>query len=530
MNLSCPSCAFTTSLPDGQEPPEGVRATCPSCGRVSIYLRGGLVDDQPTPPQGLEPFPLRPAPQAPSTVAPPTSGWRLRTLSGEEGPHGLDVIKTMIRTGSLHADDQALAPDDSEWRRAGDFPTLARYFKLKESTPSTAAPATSAGATPCFMHPSRACQFLCTSCGTTTCAECVVEREIRMLKVKLCPRCERPVQAWVPTKLLVPFWKDLPGLLAYPVKGLAIIGPILCAMLGTGASLAFAVGGLYSGAGALALMACIIAFHLMIIRNTCQGGRTVPDLSGLEDVWREMVWPGARGFAVTVLVFLGASIWAARAVAPAEVDVGMRAASVEMAREDREAFERGDLNDSSASDEGEDDSESDERSTKEEAVHALDQLMAQGPGGEVALPGLTYHDETRDLDYYVEQERLATRDLADAKSALLARRIVFGLLILIAYVMWPIFLIVVALFNTVMPALQPAVLVRVIGEIPKEYAWCVAFTTACFIIAQLVTLPFAGIPIIGGWASNPVSYYFSFIAFHVMGRTAEMAEQKIDWS
>ena len=68
--------------------------------------------------------------------------------------------------------------------------------------------------------------------------------------------------------------------------------------------------------------------------------------------------------------------------------------------------------------------------------------------------------------------------------------VIFWLVLVVSLAMWPIFLIVVALFNTVMPAFQPAVLVRIIGEIPREYAWCVLFSTICFLGGELVTLPF----------------------------------------
>lgn len=530
MDLACPACNFATAVPDTQLPPEGTRARCPSCQRVSVYLRGGLVDDDPTPPESMQA--VAPAgsfaPHAAPPPPPPAGGWRFRTVAGEEGPYDLETAKSLVRTGSLHPDDQAMAPGDSEWRRAGDLPALARYFKLRHA--AGAPPAT--GPAACFKHPRTQGTWLCSGCGTLSCSECVVEQELQRVRLKICPRCKKPVTELVATKIIVPFWKEIPALLVFPVRRLGWLAMIFCSIAGAAACIAGKAAG-YGMAGKAVLTLSIYAYHLLIIKHSSTGRPGLPNLGGVENIVNDLLKPGGKASFVTLLVFLGPGLLMGMWAIPAAEEVAAREFALANAAAGREAAARGDSAGqpgwTSEADEGDTAGDGSARAEAEGAL--FDHLAEMGAGDEQRdAMGLEDARNVPEIDW--DQEvRNAQRALDSAESAAAFRAVVAWALILLAATLWPLLLIIVALFNTVMPVFQPQVLLKIIREIQQEYSICVIFTLVLLALAQAVSIPLV-VASEGLFSSlaNPLAYYFSFMAFHVMGRTAEMAEQKIDWS
>jgi hypothetical protein len=496
-------------------------------------MRGGLVDDDPTPPESMpamasaEPFAPHRAPPPP----PPAGCWRFRTMAGEEGPYDLETVKNLVRTDAIHPDDQALAPGDDSWQRAGDIAALARYFKLRQV--AGAAPTT--GPAACFKHPRTRGRWLCSGCGTLSCDECVAEHVAQRVVVKLCPRCRKAVTELVATKVIVPFWKDVPALLAFPIKGNGWLAMILCALVGAAAN----VSGSAPGILALAywmLTLSILTYHLLIIRTAAAGKPGLPNLGGIENFRTDLVWPGAKASIVTLLVFVGPFVMNVMWANPAEDMVAGRQLAVENARDGREAAARSlDLESMRERDDetaGTDPGASDQQRARKEGEDALHDHLAENGWLDEPNSGLGLEDAKNvpDVDWDLEVNN-ARRALESAKSTALTRNMMVWALTLLAATLWPLLLIIVALFNTIVPVFRPNILLKIIREIQHEYSICVVFTIGLLLLAQVVSLPII-LSTNGVFTAqaNPLAYYFAFIAFHVMGRTAEMAEQKIDWS
>lgn len=564
MNLTCPTCSVTTTIPDDRLPPEGARARCQSCGNVSVYYRGGLVADDPTPPQGMDasltqalPQPgdalhplaalpsiglARPLPTEEAAAPPPSAhagpaksiGWQIRTARGDEGPLTQDALKPMIRDGRLGPDDLACPPGATEWTRAADLPDLQRWFNLQKKASAAAgkAPAPVADIAPCNRHPGVRGRWLCQGCGDLSCDQCVISAEVMRVQVKQCPACRKACSELVPTKKITPFWEEIPQLLTYPVRGLGWLALIIFPLMGIGVMLSRAAAAAMALAwGAAAFLSLVIySYHLYVIRVTTQGERSMPNLGKVENWQDELITPAAKAAFVSFLLFMPAG-WAANGVQGARMELGaVEGLRSSIVADKEEARKR-----------AEDPNYEPEQATgadAEESVEgALDSAFADMASGEEpsaqefgnALGSFFGSlDQREDRDFEAEL-READAAVSAAKKRVFNRELVRALVVGIALFIWPIFLIIVALFNTIVPVFQPQVLMKLIREIPREYAWCTAITSVCFIAIYLLNLPMRGIMVFENWLTSPATYYFSLIAFHVMGRTAELAEQKVDW-
>lgn len=575
MNLSCPACGAVTSVPDDRLPPEGARARCHACGGLSVYYRGGLVADDPTPERGTPmpappgaaaavysgvaapsiPLayrtpPAAPAPEAadaPAALGPPVSiGWQIRTARGDQGPLPIDALKPMIRDGRLGPDDLACPPGRSEWIRAADVPDLQRWFVLVQKTGSAkTAAAAVPDVAPCTLHPGARGRWLCAACGNLACDACVLSEEMARVPVKLCPKCRRACHEFVPTRKITPFWEEIPVLLRYPIANGGWIAILICTLVGTAAMIAGA-SPIMGRSSRLFLSLCVLAYHLVIIRTTCSGARSIPHLGNINDIWGDMVWPGVRAGFVSLVVFLPAVLASAFWLVPAEFRVAVAEGMAEVAKETRIEWEKWKVEEASRppeeqaswSDESGDGGDSAGGSSFDPsellaglpvhpagAMAAVDSESGDGPGGGDSEDWTWFDDDTD----YAALEREAEANAAKARTSRTTARLGWALAVIFSLAIWPVFLIVVALFNTVVPAFQPQIMLKLISEIPREYAWCAGITSACWIAVFLLGLPLSDVPVFNSWRASPFTYYFTFIAFHVMGRTAELAERKLDW-
>jgi predicted Zn finger-like uncharacterized protein len=548
VDLVCPACTSVSTVPDDRLPPEGARARCGSCGGFSVYLRGGLVDDAPTPPQTLPavalpgmPSAVRPSATPPLDVVTGTTRaaaaqaghelWTLRALAGDEGPLDLAVLKTRIRTGALSEHSMLAVHGATEWKRAAEWPELARYFNLKRKTAVAAAAApVAAPAEPervaCWKHPEAHGRWLCTSCGATSCDSCVVTTQILRTTVRACPKCEKVVQEIVPTKVIVPFWKQLPQVMGFPVRDGAWVGLLICAVVGVMIGMASAAPGILGLAAASFPTLCIYAYHLFIIRETAKGKRTLPNFGKVEDYRTDMVYPGFKAFFVSLIIMIPLAFWSGSRVVPAQKDVMV--AEANLTSEKQAAARR---------------AAGTEAPVDENQQALAEALVAVGGGGAGFPSGSSSADDEDDSapawqKVWDEEGKAdpragvvaAEKRLAEARSSLFTARMIQIALFGWALVLWPALLIIVALFNTIAPAFHPGVVLRLIREIPTEYAWCVVFTGVLMGLGLTLAAFLGVIPIAGIVLGNVVLAYCSFATAHVMGRTAEMADQKLDWS
>jgi predicted Zn finger-like uncharacterized protein len=553
MELACPTCDTRTSVPEDRLPPEGARARCHSCSAVSVYYRGGLVADDPTPPRGIEPAHAMPEmpgqvdrlasiqtialarPVVRETQAPPqpvvpggpprSIGWQIRTVEGDKGPLTIDALKPLIRDGRLGPDDLACPPGAETWERAGDLADLKRWFELQKKSGVAAKIAKPSDVASCVRHPGVRGRWMCQGCGDLSCDSCVITAELNRMTVKQCPACRRACTELVPTRKIVPFWQDMRDVLTFPVRGLGWIALILFPLMGIGYVMARFAAGISTMAWGAAgfLVLSIYAYHLLIIRETTQGARSMPNLGKIDDYKQDFLKPASKAAFVSILLFLPTGV-ATRSLEGAREQVDFAQASRKAIADEKAEAER----------RASDPNWKPDAPSEQDVQNAFESAFAKSgsdgsdAAGDATQKALSRLDQREDVDYDAEL-RDADAAIGAAKSRLFDLELLRAALAGCALFIWPIFLIVVAIFNTIMPVFQPQVLLRIIKEIPKEYGWCTATTSACFVLIYAFNLPFRGSMLFSNWLTSPVTYYLSLIAFYVMGRTAERAEQQIDW-
>jgi hypothetical protein len=93
----------------------------------------------------------------------------------------------------------------------------------------------------------------------------------------------------------------------------------------------------------------------------------------------------------------------------------------------------------------------------------------------------------------------------------------------------PMCITIVAVFDTVLPALNPLLIVRIILRIGPPYVAAVALVAAMSVWDTAISGLLDPIPILGKVLAAPVSVYSSLVACYVMGRVVYENEEKIGW-
>ncbi len=97
----------------------------------------------------------------------------------------------------------------------------------------------------------------------------------------------------------------------------------------------------------------------------------------------------------------------------------------------------------------------------------------------------------------------------------------------------PICICIVAVFDTVIPALNPVVIFRVLSRIGATYFYAVALWIAFFIIqtSSGLILEYVNrvVPFLGSAAHAPLVVYFSLLSAYILGRVVYENEDKIGW-
>jgi hypothetical protein len=103
-------------------------------------------------------------------------------------------------------------------------------------------------------------------------------------------------------------------------------------------------------------------------------------------------------------------------------------------------------------------------------------------------------------------------------------------LLLFTAVYYPMVFLIVSVFDTIIPALNPALIFKAIARIPFDYTIALIFIYVLLATGAVLSFPFRFIPIIGGLPAEIVNSYFTFIWLHVLGRMAHQNEGKLNWS
>ena len=570
LRLTCPGCGNGSDVPDHLLPPAGSRGRCNSCHRKYHFDGRALIDDDPTPANPLDALgdddEVTPRPTGPGQTPPPLpvlvtagaeraaagragkdahppatpkplpDGWLIMVSLNPAGPFtGMDV-KARIRNNQLAETQAVMVPGTQDWVPAGDVPELQRFFAIRRAASAPKISAKDAAtALHCTKHPTLRAEWGCAKCGTNLCNACTVLKDMnRLTKVKTCGTCGsacHPVKYEAP---VIPFWEDIPNLLKYPVRNGGWIAIIFCSLTGLAQSVAGAAG--LAGLGAVVILGtCLLAYHLFILRSSAHGDTEVPNIGNVEDIVAEMVIPGFKGIFVTAVVTLPLMIYGCTAVAPAARDVAVATgaaeaeaafaeAAEEIAKKEAEADPNYDPQGKQEAMEAFQDHAAQQQEQMEEQFEEWAEEWSEETPAEEGEPGWTPPEGLLE-----EEEIDREAHAAAAKSKLVGHVFVFFLLCLYAIVTLPILLIIVALYNTVVPAFSPVTIARVLGVIKKEYGIGLLFLFVLFLLSIAVQVPFQMIPTIGPVLGGLLMYYFSFLAFHVMGRIAQLAQAKLGW-
>jgi hypothetical protein len=105
-----------------------------------------------------------------------------------------------------------------------------------------------------------------------------------------------------------------------------------------------------------------------------------------------------------------------------------------------------------------------------------------------------------------------------------------AVLVLFYYFYLPIPIGIVAVFDTIVPALNPVLIFRIIGRIGGPYFAAYALWLAFTMISKVCALLLAGIPVLGAVIAAPISVYFTLTSAYVLGRLIFENENKIGWT
>lgn len=162
----------------------------------------------------------------------------------------------------------------------------------------------------CARHSGREAAHHCRQCQKGFCAECAREKKISTAVMHLCPVCNQPMTRLAPFRLVLPYWRRLPGVMAFPFRGAgkwlvltwAVVG---AALLGSPAAMIVALHDQvlhyhdYFNLGAFGLyFAMLTAICHRIIAHAADGSLDFPGLETREDPYERfkqmvprVVWP-----------------------------------------------------------------------------------------------------------------------------------------------------------------------------------------------------------------------------------------------
>lgn len=436
------------------------------------------------------------AAEAPSTPGTGEPTWLLCNGSGDEGPVDRARLRELIRQGEIEETTPLRAVPGGEPLAAGEIPDLQRYFRLRQENAATAAHV----ATPCVVHATRPAAFVCPHCQGLFCALCVAERQFGTKKMPWCRRCDDRCLPYEGVSSVVPFWRRVPQLLRYPLEGWGPFMILCCALLSF-------LGAMLPGPGK-ALYFFVLAYQLHILKESSEGKERLPDWPDLTDL-AEITGRGMKAVVVTAIAWLPVlgfnyfflaremPAWPAAIEAPAVAPAASDAAD------------------------------------GEDVVPAV-----RSEDGTVPIE--RFLDENGQFDfekYQAAQAAAPSGDPGPLRVDGLSRLARVGLwfilgnlaLILVIGAYFPMCLMIAAIFNTVAPALNPAVIARCISRIKADYAMALVFCGLLLAAGIGARLALSIVPFAGAALSALLSAYLMFIQMHILGWTAHQGRDRLNW-
>ncbi len=574
MLLTCPHCGDSNELANDSLPPAGARGACRRCGQTAVFdgqglaPEGGFEDATPSNPlatgggadDATPPHPLD-AVAAAEEASAAGDAWHLNTAAGEQGPLTLAALKQLIRKDELTEHDHVFGPGQSEWMEAGHREELKRYFAIKAQAraradgaasavgvaTAAAVVATTAAASVelnasdpfawCTRHPAVEAAWICHACNLSWCASCPEERKLPGGTVRTCLNCQRPVAERKRAKAITLWWTEMNEVWAFPIKGmnwLALV--ILCAawvaqLLSSGAGLLGFMGGLL-------ISFSVLSWFVLVVRHLGLGGKGLPDLGKVEDYAGELIIPGLKALIVKVLTVVPLVLYSLFVVTPAVFEYGAAAAAakVEQSAPSAWAEEEGD---------GETWEQSPTSKNDEQREAFIEAMRAMGNSEEEIEEMLAGFDEEQreDAPGWAPGGGWGDGLQPDPPSlgGLILKLIGIPVLLLYALIVWPLLLIIVALFNTIAPAFNPPLILRIASEVWPEYKRLLLILIPLGILSfvldwfadpslgrgmqaeQMGFPPFVRIVFV------PAFFYIQLVMMYLIGRTAELIDRKIDW-
>jgi predicted Zn finger-like uncharacterized protein len=101
--------------------------------------------------------------------------------------------------------------------------------------------------------------------------------------------------------------------------------------------------------------------------------------------------------------------------------------------------------------------------------------------------------------------------------------------IIFAWIYLPMVTIIVAVFNRLMPALNPVTVFRLIGAIKKEYFIALFLALAFGIVSGIIGGMMGVFPVIGKYLGKGINWYFLIVEMHMLGLMVYQVEEKLGW-
>lgn len=434
----------------------------------------------------------------PGPVGEPT--WWLTREGGEEATVDKAAIRELIRQGEVRPSTPLRTAAGADPVPAGEVPELQRYFRLR--TGGSVREAIVGG---CVVHPTTRAEHHCPHCLSIFCGMCVGEKQFGSRRIAWCRRCDDRCIPYEGTQAVVPFWRRIPELVRYPLAGW---GPLMIACC---AFLSF-FGAFLPGPGK-ALYFIVLAYQLHILKESSEGKAILPDWPEMTDLG-EITARGMKALLVTAIAWLPVIAFnyftfsQGTTALAGVMDAAQPAAFVAEA--------------------------------KEENAEPASGVAAGSEDG--AVPIEQFVDASGQFDF--EKYQAAQEKAADDRGAAgpirvdgLSRLAKIGVgfllgnaaLILIVGMYYPMCLMIAAIFNTVAPALNPAMIARCIARIKADYAMALVFCGLLMAAGVAGKMVLSIIPIGGAILSALLSSYLMFIQMHILGWTAHQGRDRLNW-
>jgi predicted Zn finger-like uncharacterized protein len=426
--------------------------------------------------------------------------WWLTREGGDEATVDRAAMRELIRQGEVLPSTPLRVTAGADPVPAGEVPELQRYFRLR---PGGSVREAIAGG--CVVHPTTPAEHHCPTCLSIFCGVCVGMKQFGTRRIVWCRRCDDRCIPYEGTQSVVPFWRRIPELVRYPLAGW---GPFMIACC---AFLAF-FGAFLPGPGK-ALYFIVLAYQLHILKESSEGKPNLPDWPEMTDL-SEITARGMKALLVTaiawlpVIAFNYVTFTHGIAMPPEETEAARPASYVAEAAEEKAPTAGAPAKES------------------QDGAVAVDQFV----------------DASGQFDfekYQAAKERTADGDgpagpiRVDGLSRLTKIGAGFLLgnaaLILIVGLYYPMCLMIAAIFNTIAPALNPAMIVRCIGRIKADYAMALVFCGLLMAAGVAAKIALSIIPVGGAILSALFASYLMFIQMHILGWTAHQGRERLNW-